>query len=322
MAEGHLYYSYGPVPSRRLGKSLGVNNIPPKVCTYSCVYCQVGRTTEMPADRRSFFDPQEIFKEVRGRVETARREGERIDYLTFVPDGEPTLDLDLGREISLLRTLDVPIGVITNSSLIWREDVREELARADWVSLKVDTVREPVWRKINRPHRALVLSAILEGMREFAGTYKGKLVTETMLVEGYNDGIETLREIADFLTGLRPAAAFLSYPTRPPAEEGIHGPDEESLNRAYQILGEKVPQVEYLIGYEGDAFASSGDVAEDLLSITAVHPMRKEAVDALLSRTGASWAVVDRLVARGDLKEIQYKGHGFYLRRYRAPFRP
>lgn len=85
---------------------------------------------------------------------------ERIDYLTFVPDGEPTLDLDLGREISLLRTLDIPIGVITNSSLIWREDVREELARADWVSLKVDAVREPVWRKINRPHRALELAAI------------------------------------------------------------------------------------------------------------------------------------------------------------------
>ncbi|MBN2264647.1 MAG: radical SAM protein [Candidatus Aminicenantes bacterium] len=308
-------YSFGPVPSRRLGQSLGINNIPPKVCTFSCVYCQVGRTTRMAIDRRVFYDPENVVDDVRRRSEKARRDGERIDYLTFVPDGEPTLDVNLGREISLLRPLGIPIGVITNGSLVWREDVREDLAKADWISLKVDAVRESVWRGIDRPHKALKLEAILQGMLEFSKCFKGKMVTETMLVEGHNDGAKCLEETAVFLRGLRPSVAYLSVPTRPPAEPGIQGPDEEALNRAFQIFSGKLPRVEYLIGYEGDAFASTGDVAEDILSITAVHPMRKEAVAALLSRTGTTWEVVDRLLARGELAAVSHKGSLFYLRR-------
>jgi wyosine [tRNA(Phe)-imidazoG37] synthetase (radical SAM superfamily) len=188
--------------------------------------------------------------------------------------------------------------------------------------LKADAVQEPAWRRINRPHKSLELDAILGGMREFAGSFKRKLATETMLVEGYNDGADCLEETADFLRGLRPSVAYLSVPTRPPAEPGIHGPDEEALNRAYQILSEKLPRVEYLIGYEGDAFASTGDVAEDLLSITAVHPMRKEAVEALLSRAGGTWDVVDRLLARGELAAVSHEGSLFYLRRTKKTLAP
>jgi len=123
--------AFGPVPSRRLGRSLGVNNIPPKVCTYSCVYCQVGRTIRMQVERRVFYGPEEILQAARDKVERARESGEPIDYLTFVPDGEPTLDVNLGREIELLRSLGIKIAVITNASLIWREDVREALMKAD-----------------------------------------------------------------------------------------------------------------------------------------------------------------------------------------------
>ncbi len=319
MTEEGFRYSFGPVPSRRLGKSLGINNIPAKVCTYSCVYCQVGRTTDMPVERRHFYEAEDIFKDVRDRCVKARGEGERIDYVTFVSDGEPTLDKNLGREISLLRPLGIPIGVITNSSLIWRDDVREELAQADWVSLKIDAVRESIWRRINRPHRALSLTAILEGVREFAESFAGTLVTETMLVEGLNDGEDCLKEIADVLGRLRPSTAYLSVPTRPPAEKRVRAPEEGALNRAYHVLSQKVLRVEYLIGYEGDAFATTGDVEKDLLSITAVHPMRREAVEALLCRAGAPWSVVDRLVTQGDLTETAYEGHRFYLRRFKKP---
>ena len=144
--------AFGPVPSRRLGRSLGINNIPPKVCTFSCVYCQVGRTTKMQVGRSSFYEPEEILRVVQDKVERTRKVGEGIDYLTFVPDGEPTLDINLGREIDLLRPLGIKIGVISNASLIGREDVREELMRADWVSLKIDSTREKVWRRCDRPH--------------------------------------------------------------------------------------------------------------------------------------------------------------------------
>lgn len=308
-------YSYGPVPSRRLGKSLGINNIPAKVCTYSCVYCQVGRTTRMLNDRASFYEPQDIVADVQSRLREAKEASERVDYLTFVPDGEPTLDVNLGKEIMLLKALEVPVGVITNSSLLWRDDVKEELGKADWVSLKIDAVQEAVWRRIDRPHKIMPMSPILDGMLAFAKSFAGQLVSETMLVRGLNDTEDGLREVADFLRMLQPSRAYLSIPTRPPAERWVHGPDEEALNRAYQILADKVERVEYLIGYEGDAFASTGDIEKDLLSITAVHPMREKAVSTLLSRAGSSWEVVDRLAARGDLAKTKYAGQIFYLRR-------
>lgn len=306
---------FGPVPSRRLGRSMGINNIPPKVCTYSCVYCQLGNTIKMQVDRQAFYEPETILQQVRDKVEKVQKAGEAIDYLTFVPDGEPTLDVHLGREIELLRALEIPIAVISNASLIWREDVRADLVKADWVSLKIDAVREDAWRQADRPRRSLQLASILDGALEFARAYQGKLVTETMLVEGLNDGEELVRETADFVARLRPAVAYLSIPTRPPAEKWVRPPKEEALNRAYQILSGRVQRAEYLIGYEGNAFAFTGDVEEDLLSITAVHPMRADAVGEFLARGGADWPVVHRLVSEGQLVEAEYKEHTFYTRK-------
>jgi wyosine [tRNA(Phe)-imidazoG37] synthetase (radical SAM superfamily) len=316
--------AFGPVPSRRLGRSLGINNIPPKICTYACAYCQLGRTIKMQTERQPFYEPKKILQDIRDKVEKASQAGEPIDYLTFVPDGEPTLDINLGREIALLKQLGIKIAVITNSSLMWHEEVREALAKADWVSLKMDAVREGIWRRIDRPHGTLRLSSIQDGMLGFAKTYTGHLATETMLVEGVNDSEEHLAEVADFLARLQPGVAYLSIPTRPPAEKWVQPPQEKAINRAYQILGQRVGQVEFLIGYEGNAFASTGDIEQDLLSITAVHPMREDAVDELLARAQheqpaeADWTVVRRLVAQDQLVEAEYGGHRFYLRRLRG----
>jgi wyosine [tRNA(Phe)-imidazoG37] synthetase (radical SAM superfamily) len=307
--------AFGPVPSRRLGQSLGINNIPPKICTYSCVYCQLGRTLAMQKERRPFYEPEKILRAAREKVLKAEEAGEPIDYLTFVPDGEPTLDIHLGQEIGLMKNLGLPIAVITNASLIWRQDVREDLLGADWVSLKVDAVEEKIWRRVSRPHGRLNLVSILEGALEFARVYEGEFVTETMLVAGVNDSEGHLRAVADFVARLQPSAAYVAIPTRPPAEAWVCAPDEVALNRAYQILSEGVGGVEYLIGYEGDAFAFTGDLEEDLLSIAAVHPMREDAVATFLARAGAEEAVAHRLVARGLLVEAEYGGHNFYLRK-------
>jgi wyosine [tRNA(Phe)-imidazoG37] synthetase (radical SAM superfamily) len=307
--------AFGPVPSRRLGRSLGINHIPPKVCTYSCVYCQVGRTSRLRVRRRAFHEPEEVRRAVRDKVEAARAAGEPIDYLTFVPDGEPTLDANLGREIALLRPLGRPVAVISNSSLIGHADVRADLGEADWVSLKVDALQEAVWKRVNRPHGHLRLAAILEGMLAFAATFQGKLVTETMLVAGVNDGEEQVEAVARFLARLRPATAYLAVPTRPPAETWVQAPSEEVLNQAYQRLAAEVGQVELLVGEEGTAFSSTGSVEEDLLSITAVHPMRREAVEQVLARSGRAWRAVQQLVDQGMLVESEYEGQTFYLRR-------
>ena len=307
--------AFGPVPSRRLGRSLGINNIPPKVCTYACVYCQLGRTIKMTGQRDAFYPPEEIVGDVEQQVARAGKAGEAIDYLTFVPDGEPTLDINLEREIDLLRPLGIKIAVITNSSLIWQQEVRAALTKADLVSLKVDSVDDALWRKIDRPHGSLKLAAILSGVEDFARHYRGELVTETLLVKGLNDGDGHLEEVAAFLVRLKPDRAYLSVPTRPPAEKWVQPPSEIRIHEAYQLFRRRLDNVEYLIGYEGDAFSFTGDVAEDLLNITAVHPMREEAVARLLEKAGADWDVVQRLVEAGQIIKIAYDARTFYMRK-------
>lgn len=269
----------------------------------------------LEAQRRPFFDPAEILRQVQERIAAAERAGEAIDYLTFVPDGEPTLDINLGRTIAGLRSLNLKIAVITNGSLLWRADVREDLAAADWVSLKVDAVREAIWRRINRPHGSLRLGAILEAGLAFSREYSGDLVTETMLANGINDAPEVVRGVGSHLAQLRPGKAYLAVPIRPPAEPWVYPPDEGVVNRAFQILREAGNDVELLVAYEGSAFASAGDVEEGLLAITAVHPMREDAVADYVARADADWVLVDRLVVERRLVRTAYRGSVFYVRR-------
>lgn len=308
--------AFGPIPSRRLGKSLGINNIPPKVCTYSCLYCQVGPTMERSMEPRTFYPAEQIAEEVAAHVEAVRAQGETIDHLTFAPDGEPTLDSGLGEAIRLLRPLDISIAVISNGSLLWRRDVRERLRGADWVSAKVDSAIESIWRKVDRPHPDLELAKELDGIRQFASEFEGELVSETMLVAGINDSPASIASVGEFLSEIDLPLAYLAIPTRPTPYPTVTAPDEETVTRAYALLSEYVPQVECLTGYEGDAFASSGDARADLLAITAVHPMRTSGIQKLLDRTGAGWDLVDRYVADGTLTAVDYRGERFYVRRW------
>ena len=310
-------FAFGPVPSRRLGKSLGINNIPAKNCSYSCVYCQLGRTIKMTADRQAFYEPEDISKDVRRKVDGAALRNERIDYLTFVPDGEPTLDINICKEISSLKRIGIPMAVITNASLLWRKDVKEDLLEANFVSLKVDAVSETLWMRINRPHKGLRLNMILEGIREFAEEFKGTVVSETMLINGINYGGE-FEKIAEFLRELKKLnKAYIAIPTRPPTEQWAKPAKEENVNAAFQVFYEKLgtDRVEYLIGYEGNAFAFTGNIEEDLLSITAVHPMRKEAVEEFLKKACANWRVIEKLLEENKLIELEYEGNRYYMRK-------
>ncbi len=307
---------YGPVPSRRLGRSLGINHIPPKICSYACNYCQLGNTVKMQITREPFYPPESIFHSVQDKVSRIRRRDERIDYLALVPDGEPTLDSNLGEIISLLKTLDIPVAVISNATLISNPEVRSELSLADWVSLKVDTVNEDLWRKIDRPYRKLNLPDILDGILTFRKDYKGFLATETMMVKGFNDTESSALETGRFLDRLQPDASFISIPTRPPADKNLRPAEAENLNRAYQIFSEHVKHVELLTGYEGNEFASTGDIRNDILSITAVHPMRQDAVDDLLAKSGSDWGPVDTMVEKGEILQLDFSGSRFYLRSF------
>lgn len=269
----------------------------------------------MQVKRERFYGPEEVVESVRDKVREAEERGEPIDYITFVPDGEPTLDIDLGKEIEKVKELGIKVAVISNASLMWKEDVRDELGKSDWVSVKLDSVREDTWHRINRPHGSLRLDKILRGILRFSQDFEGELATETMLVQGINDNGEEINGTAEFVAEMKPARSYISIPTRPPSESWVRAPSEDAVNLAYQIFRSKGIETEYLIGYEGNAFASTGNVEEDLLSITSVHPMREDAVRELLTKANAEWELIEDLMRENRLVAVDYEGTRFYMRK-------
>ena len=312
--ENQIPIVFGPVPSRRLGRSLGINNIPSKWCSYACVYCQVGNTIHLRSERRRFYDIDFIYRSVREKLKYLKVHSEPVDYLAFVPDGAPTLDCNLGSHIQSLKSFNIPIAVISNASLIFQADVQNDLMQADLVSLKVDTVNEATWKKINRAHGSLKLDDILNGILDFRLKYKGRLITETMLVKGMNDSATEAGRTSEFLSKVQPDKAYISIPTRPPAQSGIEPAGTEALNRVWQIFSQKLKKVELLTGYEGNTFASGSDFRTNILSVTAVHPMREDAVYELAARSGDRREIINQMVANNELVKVKYKNHVFYLR--------
>ncbi len=309
---------FGPVPSRRLGQSLGINNIPPKICSYSCIYCQIGRTKNISTERQAFYPVEKILDEVGNTLKRLKENKEKVDFLSFVPDGEPTLDINLGKEIAgLKKRTDIKIAVITNASLLWREDVRQDLKKADLVSLKIDiTGNKKVWGKINRPATELDYDVILEGIKKFSAVFKGKLLTETLLVKDINDNEQDIRKTAEFLSEIEPAIAFIGIPTRPPAEKWVMPPDEEKINSAYQIFVEYGLNTELITGEGTGSFGLTGNAENDLLNIVSVHPMSKEQVEDFLKKAGGSWNILEKLLKDKKIEEIIYLKRKYYLRNF------
>lgn len=306
---------FGPVPSRRLGQSLGINNIPPKTCSYSCIYCQLGRTNRRQVKREEFYNPEDILDEARTKMEEIYSSRKQVDYITFVSDGEPTLDQNLGIEIDLLRQFKEKIAVISNSSLIWMDEVKRDLLKTDWLSLKIDAADNSIWQRIDRPHGTLALDKIMKGILDFAESYKGTLVTETMLVSGYNDYPDNISSIGMFLKRLRPSKAYLLVPTRPPAEK-VQRPSYNSLQEVGRIIGSLAQvEVEFITGDEGDNFFVTDNSLDDLLNIFAVHPVKRETAIKLLKERNQDITVLESLVAQGLIEEYSYENNKFYIRK-------
>lgn len=306
--------SFGPIPSRRLGKSLGINNIPGrKICSYSCIYCQVGKTNEYRTICEPFFEPDVIFAEVKAHLKKLN-ERDKPDYLTFVANGEPTLDVNLGKSITLLKSLGIPIAVITNASLMNNKQVRDNLALADWVSVKVDSANEKTWKRINRPSTDIEFNDYLQGVHVFSREYKGKLVCETMLVKDVNDSEDNLKATAELISRIHPSVTYISVPTRPPAMHSVAIPSEDSINTAFQIYSGKGLNVELLLGFEGTHTGFTGNIIEDILNICAVHPIREDTMQELLIKDNSDYTLVDSLVHNKQIRIVEYKSMKFYIR--------
>jgi wyosine [tRNA(Phe)-imidazoG37] synthetase (radical SAM superfamily) len=310
---------FGPVPSRRLGRSLGINTIPSKICSYACVYCQAGQTCCRSICRQAFLDPYELFSIVDKRNEMLTEQKVPIDYISLMPNGEPTLDLRMRETIHLLRKFGHRIAVFTNSSLLWNESVKESLYSADYISVKVDTVNEATWLRINRPHSRLKLNLVLEGIVEFAKSFRGVLTTETMFVKNMNDTIEEVRDLATYLATVKRTKSYFTIPIRPPAEVYAVAPDQATLTRLSQCVKDNIPRLEMLCCPEGSEFDGAGEVNDAIMGILTVHPMTLAAMEKFLKKKRASTDTLRGLVDNKLVHPVDFRGTTFYVKTTSTP---
>jgi wyosine [tRNA(Phe)-imidazoG37] synthetase (radical SAM superfamily) len=293
-------FAYGPVPSRRLGKSIGVSPIPAKTCSYSCVYCQLGRTDHMQVERKSFFPKEDIFRDIEKVVNASS-----ADFITFVGDGEPTLCKDLGWLIENTKNVfKLPIAVITNGSLLYHEDVREDLKNADVVMPTLDVGNQALFEILNRPSKTITFEKMLQGLIDFRQDFKGQIWSEVMLVSGINDSVKELNSIKDALARTRPDRVYITTPVRPPAENWVESPDPENILLAEEIFEKVVSITEQETGDFG--VKEFSNAREAILEISARHPLRVEQALRIERKFGES-GVVEKLVSQSRLDKRSYR---------------
>ncbi|MEW5872566.1 MAG: radical SAM protein [Chloroflexota bacterium] len=305
-----MKYVFGPVPSRRLGQSLGIDPIPPKTCNWNCVYCQLGRSVPMTNKRREYFPREDIVAEVEQAL-AAHKPGE-IDWVTFVGSGETTLHASIGWMIRKAKRLThLPVAVITNGSLLHLPQVREELVVADAVLPTLDAGTARLYRKINRPHPDITFDLLVEGYVAFREEYRGQFLIEVMLIQGLNDTPQALWDIAKVLQRIRPDAVQITLPTRPPAEPWVQLPHEESLMQAIAILGNSAEVIHPAAG--SFDLGGNDNLVDAVIGIITRHPMRQEELERTLGR----WS--PQKVSQ-TLKDLEASGQAQVVERYGTRF--
>jgi wyosine [tRNA(Phe)-imidazoG37] synthetase (radical SAM superfamily) len=302
---------FGPVPSRRLGQSLGIDPVPLKTCNWNCVYCQLGRTASFSLERRAYVPKEKILAQVQEFL--TEHPSTDVDWVTFVGSGETSLHRELGWLINAVKQeTELPVAVITNGSLLHLPEVRQELLAANAVMPSLDAASERLYRKINRPHPTLTLETLIDGLKAFRAEYGGQLWVEVMLIKGLNDGVHELQALAAILEDISPDEIHLLLPTRPPAEPWVGPPDEAALQRAQFIIGKRAR----LAAVTGGTFDLSGEasVTEALLSILTRHPMDESDLLATLEKwlPGRAEATLQELRAAGQVQVVLRRGQRFW----------
>lgn len=302
-----MKYVFGPVPSRRMGRSLGISPIPQKACNYSCVYCQLGRTNKMTNRRQEYFPLEDILAE----FDQHHAQEENYDVVTIVGEGEPTLYSRLGELIAALKTRTTkPVAVITNGALLYDEGVRNDLMQADLVLPSLDGFDRDSFRAIDRPHGFLHYDEVFQGLVTFSHEYKGLLYLEIMLLDGVNDDEKSLKAFQSLLKELRYDRLYLNTPVRPPAENNVRACSPEAMHRAVEMLhGISIDMLA-----AGSFFSDIPDDYEAVLSIIGRHPMNQfELTSFLNSRQNQDpGSIIAKLRNNPHVEEAEYKGYYTY----------
>ena len=308
-----MNHVFGPVSSKRLGQSLGVDLLPSKSCTWNCVYCQLGRTKSFVTERREFFPKEEILSEILAAVKS----GKKIDWITFVGSGETTLYKGLDWLIAeVKKATAIPVAVITNGSLFSDPEVRRELLDADAVLPSLNAGSEELFERIDRPAPGFSFEKHIEGLRLFRQEYRGKLWVEVMLIKGLNDSEEALKEMVNVLAEIRPDMIHLVLPTRPAPESVVGIPDEELVQRAVFIFSAAAP---VLSPAKGEMTLDSAENLLDTVSgIASRHPVQERELEAALGKLFAGDAAkisesLEALLASGCFEKVLQGGELYWI---------
>lgn len=260
---------YGPVPSRRLGRSLGVDLVPHKVCTYNCIYCQIGETTQKTIIRKEYVPVNEILNE----IETFLREGSSsVDYLSLGGSGEPTLHSEIGRIIEGIKAItSIPVAVITNGALLYEQEVRENLLKADVILPSMDAVSLDVFEKINRPYPGSSIERMIEGLVEFRKAFRGQIWLEILFCKGVNDKPEELKKMKEVIERIQPDLIHLNTVVRPPSEEWAIPLSEKEMEEIRAFFGERASIISEFNRHP--SFVSERDIKEEILEILKRRPL-------------------------------------------------
>ncbi|MDX2438139.1 MAG: radical SAM protein [Acidobacteriota bacterium] len=306
-----MKHVFGPVLSRRLGRSLGVDPVPLNTCDFDCIYCQLGQTRHLERKRKAFFSVSDMVAEIASKLDHFGPDS--IDWITFVGSGETTLFSRLGTLIRYVKSFtDVPVAVITNGSLLYLPEVRDELSVADAVLPSFDAGTETLYRKINRPHRDLSFDRQVSGLIEFRKTFTGNLWVEVMLLGGVNDSPSDLSDISAVLDRVEPDEIHISTPTRPPAEPWVEPPTPGSLERASAILG-SVARVPRLMDLDVESGIDEG-LVHAVLTIVRRHPMQEDELVRNLARwmPGRVVETLTSLADGGEIRAVERHGVRFW----------
>jgi len=262
-------YLYGPVPSRRLGRSLGVDLVPHKVCTYNCIYCQIGETTQKTLIRKEYVPANEILNE----IGTFLREGSSlVDYLSLGGSGEPTLHSEIGRIIEGIKAItSIPVAVITNGALLYDQGVREDLLRADVILPSMDAVSPDIFEKINRPYPGFSIERMIEGLVEFRKAFKGQMWLEILFCKGVNDKPEELKKMKEVIERIKPDFIHLNTVVRPPSEKWAVPLNQNEMKEIKAFLGERASIISEFDRHP--SVVSKRDIKEEILKILKRRPL-------------------------------------------------
>ncbi len=303
-----MKYVFGPVPSRRLGLSLGLDLIPAKTCTYDCLYCQVGKTTEKDIEPQAFAPVEEVRGELKEILERTNP-----DTITLAGSGEPTLHSGIDTIISSIKELtDTRIALLTNGALLWKEEVRTRVLGSDIILPTLSTVFEDTFHSIHRPHRALNLNKIIEGIKNLRREYRGLIYIEVVLLAGFNDTERELEGLKRVMEEISPDRIQLNTVVRPPSDARAQPVNSERLEHIKEFFGKKAEIIAHSLGKRSAGETESRNTA--IIEMAKRRPVRSiDIVQSLNIPMEETERIVKGLVIKGGLKKQEHEGEIFFI---------